>query len=286
MTRRARASGAAGRALPGLPERLDLPEGVFLVLDVAACEGGATRGYQRAGAYVVAVDSDRNRLARNPADQRFVADGLEFIRRFGHLFHLIHESWPCQKFTRGNAANDTTHLLDLVTPGREVTLAVGVPYVIENVPDALPVLRDPIVLCGTMFGLRVPDADGLPLQLQRHRLFEANWSLIVPEGGACAPHACAGPEDVQWAGVYGGGRRARLREGEPEPTLAEWAPRDRHAARYERRGGYVPRSPRVQSALLGGVDWMTGRGRQESLPPAYTEWIGRQAIERLWRAVA
>jgi len=30
-----------------------------------------------------------------------------------------------------------------------------------------------------------------------------------------------------------------------------------------------------------GIDWMTGREVNQAIPPAYTEWIGGQLIERL-----
>jgi DNA (cytosine-5)-methyltransferase 1 len=49
----------------------------------------------------------------------------------------------------------------------------GLPYVIENVVGACDELRDPVMLCGTMFGLR----------LYRHRLFETNWPLTPPLHG-------------------------------------------------------------------------------------------------------
>lgn len=45
----------------------------------------------------------------------------------------------------------------------------GVPYVIENVPDSP--LINPILLCGTMFGLRT----------YRHRLFESSFEIRQPE---------------------------------------------------------------------------------------------------------
>src|SRR5690606_2462504 len=53
----------------------------FIVLDLFACEGGATAGYTEAGATVYAVDLDKNRLARNPAKHKLVADALEVLRR-------------------------------------------------------------------------------------------------------------------------------------------------------------------------------------------------------------
>lgn len=57
---------------------------------------------------------------------------------------------------------------DLVDPVRELLIEKGLPYVIENVPGAP--LRDPITLCGQMFGL----------ELYRHRLFESNIPLQEP----------------------------------------------------------------------------------------------------------
>jgi DNA (cytosine-5)-methyltransferase 1 len=105
--------------------------------------------------------------------------------------------------------------------------------------------------------------------LDRHRLFESNVPLSAP---IHRPHG-----DEQVAGVYGGSRRS----SKPNATPAD----DRYAARHERHGGYVPRSKRVQQALLG-IDWMTVKGMQESIPPIYTEHIGRQLIEQIARAAA
>jgi hypothetical protein len=84
-------------------------------------------------------------------------------------------------------------------------------------------------------------------------VFESSVTLV-------APGPCVHPKGVQWAGVYGGARK------------------DKVEARTVRRGGYVPPSQQVQSALLGGVDWMTGKGRRECIPPVYAQWIGRQLL--------
>lgn len=124
----------------------------------------------------------------------------------------------------------------------------------ENVPKA-PLRRD-LVLCGTMFGLTATDDDGTPLHLRRHRVFESNVPLV-------APGSCVHPRGVQWAGVYGGARK------------------DKVEARKVRKGGYVPPSEHVQSALLGGVPWMTGKGRRECIPPVYAEHIGGQLLAAL-----
>lgn len=127
--------------------------------------------------------------------------------------------------------------------------ATGLPWVMENVPKA-PLRRD-AVLCGSMFGLRTLDTDGTLLHLQRHRVFESNVPLHPPG-------PCVHPAGVQWAGVYGGARK------------------DKTEARKIRKGGYVPPDAGVQSRLLGGVPWMTGKGRRECIPPVYAECIGAQ----------
>src|SRR5690606_19031090 len=92
----------------------------FIVLDLFACEGGATAGYTEAGATVYAVDLDKNRLARNPAKHKLVADALEVLRRLTRgeaiifdsgyaltaaLVDLAHKSPPCQGYTRGSAGS-------------------------------------------------------------------------------------------------------------------------------------------------------------------------------------
>lgn len=131
----------------------------------------------------------------------------------------------------------------------------GLPYIIENVPGAP--LHDPLVLCGSMFHLRAPDLDGTPLALRRHRLFESNLWLLPP--GGCMH------DSTRVAGVYGGGSRS--------PN----AP----SRMTNRRGGYVPVAE-VSRALLG-IDWMNRDELAQSIPPAYTEWLGHQLLEEVQR---
>lgn len=49
------------------------------LLELAACEGGATAGYQAAGWHVTAVDLDGAALRRNPADVTVQVDALEYL---------------------------------------------------------------------------------------------------------------------------------------------------------------------------------------------------------------
>lgn len=224
------------------------------LLDLAACEGGASVGYMQAGWHVTAVDLDGAALSHNPAHVTIQADALEYLAEHGHEFDAIHASFPCQRWAGNNANSAKDKWPDLITPGRELLDASGKPWVMENVKHA-PLRRD-LILCGTMFGLRTFDTDGTLLYLQRHRVFESNVSLT-------APAKCVHPRGVQWAGVYGGARK------------------DKVEARTVRKGGYVPPDAGVQSALLGGVPWMTGKGRRECIPPIYAEWVGGQLLVAL-----
>lgn len=229
------------------------------LLDLCGCEGGAAAGYMRAGWRVTSVDLDAAALRRNPADVTVRADALDYLTEHGHRFDAIHASFPCQRWTANGANPAASNYPDLITPGRVLLDASGKPYVMENVPKA-PLRRD-LILCGTMFGLTTTDDDGTTLHLDRHRVFESNVPLYLPAGTRpVSPHRCGPRPGVQWAGVYGGARK------------------DKIEARTIRKGGYVPADAGVQSALLGGVSWMTGKGRRECIPPVYAEWIGRQLL--------
>ena len=229
------------------------------LLDLFCGAGGAAMGYSRAGFEVVGVDIVPQ---ENYPFAFYQADALEVLMDYAvkpwgeaHEFDAIHASPPCQKFSHGNAANDTSKMPDLIGPTRELLKATGLPYVIENVQ--LAPLINPAVCCGATLAFRVTDADGEILNLKRHRQFESNITL---EGSGCqCKHlkACG----FKVGGVYGGGRRNR------------WE------AENVRHGGYSPPFG-VQQRLMG-IDWMTQKELNQAIPPAYTEFIGRQLIEQL-----
>lgn len=246
------------------------------LLDLFCGEGGAAAGYIRAGWDVTGVDRKRS-VGRHYPGEFIAGDALVHLAAHGHEYDAIHASPPCQGYTIATAGNPTARAKHqrLIAATRELLVSfTGKPWVIENVEQAASQMRSPVLLCGRMFGLGAQDEDGQPLVLDRHRLFESNVTLAVPA------HPTHGNEQV--AGVYGGSRRAKRLPGE---SLADVAPRDRHAARFERHGGYVPRSRAVKQELLG-IDWMTVKGMEESIPPVYAEHIGRQLMAHLEEAAA
>jgi DNA (cytosine-5)-methyltransferase 1 len=222
----------------------------FRILDLCCCQGGAARGYQLAGFHVTGVDKDPQ--PRYAGDEFIQADAIEVLRAIvqsggiwrtgiGLLaFDAIHASFPCQAFLGGTLA-PAQHVPDLVTPGRPLLEATGLPWVMENVMGA-PLNRDrSIVLCANTFGLRT----------YRHRRFEfsRHLDLVAPEH---LPHLKRAPNRA---------RRERWLAGD-------------HASITGDVGTYV--GPEAM-----GIDWMTGNGLSEAIPPVYTEWVGRQLMAHL-----
>ena len=180
------------------------------LLDLFCGAGGAAVGYHRAGFEVVGVDI---KPQPNYPYQFFQHEVLSLLRLMwagaaGYAewpfyttsdFGAIHASPPCQAFSVATA--DKTRHVDLVTPLRPLLIQTGLPYVIENVPGAP--LENPIVLCGSSFGLKV----------RRHRLFETNWPLLAPP--------CNHVQQGQPVGVYGDGTGTGQKRGRKVMSSAE-----------------------------------------------------------------
>jgi DNA (cytosine-5)-methyltransferase 1 len=137
----------------------------FKLLDLYCCQGGAAKGYAASGLFdVVGVDIEPQ--PRYPFD--FIqADALDYLAQHGRDYDFIHASPPCQKYTRARKLQGNEHH-DFIPDTRNLIQLTGKPFVIENVPGAP--LRNPVELCGTMFGLKT----------YRHRLFESNFLIKTP----------------------------------------------------------------------------------------------------------
>jgi DNA (cytosine-5)-methyltransferase 1 len=146
-------------------------------LDLFSGAGGAAMGYHRAGFDVVGVD-----LASQPRYPFEFHQGDAMTWPLGG-FDVVHASPPCQRYS--TATPDRSAHPDLYGPTRDRLEASGVPWVIENVIGAP--YRCGLVLCGSMFGLRV----------RRHRLFETSHLMLAP---TCDHRSQGTP-----LGVYGNG---------------------------------------------------------------------------------
>lgn len=244
MTARQNAEDAAHVYAHNRPRLLDLFRG----------EGGAAEGYERAGWDVTGVDLKS--LGHRGPGLFHQGDALEFLLRYGHRFDAIHASPPCQAYVASRFFNASLGRVKdhprLIEPCREALLGTGLPYVIENVPQA-PLLT-PLTLCGSMFNLRV----------RRHRRFESGHLLTAP--GLCAHRG------QDFVGIYGSSAGGR---GWNDDGLTD---------------GYA-RKPRARSLddarAAMGVEWAADwHGVKEAIPPAYTEHIGSQLLDHLGRAAA
>lgn len=174
---------------------------------------------------------------------RFIRQDWEDVIELAKDFDAIHASPPCQRYSIGNRPHGSAERHpDLIEPVRLVLRRLGKPFVIENVVGAP--LRRPFVLCGTMFGLKV----------FRHRLFETNvdiWPLPFHQAhdGSTGSH------------------------------------RGYSTARSGRNGFICVAGhnfERGAAAEAMGIDWMKSRKElANAIPPAYTEYIGKQLIEAL-----
>lgn len=143
-----------------------------MILDLFCCAGGAAAGYHRAGFDVVGVDREPQ---PNYPFEFIQGDALEVGARLlaDRSFDAIHASPPCQGYSgTRHIQKGKKHgvILDhplLIEPTRALLASSGLPYLIENVEGARSVLRDPVLLCGSMFGL----------DLRRHRLFECSFDI-------------------------------------------------------------------------------------------------------------
>ncbi len=132
----------------------------------------------------------------------------------------------------------------------------------DNQPDLIAPLRPLLQASGRPYVIEnVPKAplpgavqlcgSGFGMTLQRHRWFESNLPLW---GMACAHGR------NPWNPAY---KHATGRKRRRVPVIGDW------------------RIPFQLQCDAMGVDWMTLPELQEAIPPAYTEFIGRQLIDQL-----
>lgn len=141
------------------------------VLDLCCGAGGCSMGYDWAGFDVVGVDEAPQ---KHYPFEFIQADAFNYLRLEDlSEFDLIHASPPCQAYSKVCQVhrNNGKVYPDILKLIRSYLIRTDKPFVIENVPGA-PLYR-PVMLCGTMFDLKVI----------RHRLFESNFYIKPP--GRC-----------------------------------------------------------------------------------------------------
>lgn len=179
--------------------------------------------------------------------------GRRVIAALAEGFDAIHASPPCQFYTRLRTLpwlKDKEYWRS-IPPTMAAVQATGLPWCVENVDSRASKtdLGSAWTLCGTMFGLRWDD--GRPLY--RHRLFAMSDFMLAP----------AHPKHDKVL--------------VPGPLLKD---------RGRLNNGYVIGGHQNGLRAMGamGIDWMTGNELSQAIPPAYTEFLGRQLLHAIEQA--
>jgi DNA (cytosine-5)-methyltransferase 1 len=203
-------------------------------LDLFSGAGGATRGLQQSGYHVTGVD-----IAPQPrycGDAFCQGDAFEWLARDLSDFDLVWASPKCQGHSvltparyKGNHEIQLPRVLDLLR-------AQPVPFIVENVEGTQVLMQNPVMLCGSMFGL----------EIWRHRWFELGnteaFFLLPPCNHDGHPILISGRG---MRGVAKGGTRPS------EPLKSE-----------KMRGI--------------GIDWMITKELDQAIPPAYSKFLAEQ----------
>jgi len=171
------------------------------------------------------------------------ADALAYLGEHGREYDAVHASPPCQRYSITRRIHGNGETHPDLLEPTRAALVSNGRPWIIENVPGAPV-RFPVLLCGLMFGLRV----------FRHRLFESSVLLF------CPPHPEHPTGNCTGAGVgYSTGKEGYV-------CVA--------GNNFNRQAG----------AAAMGIDWM--RTRQElaqAIPPAYTEYLGRQLMRAMRR---
>lgn len=165
------------------------------------------------------------------------------------------------KFIQGDALDACLDGYDLVwasPPCQRYTRAQNASKNADAHPDLIPTVRlkltkwggywimenvvgAPLINPSVLCGL------ALGLKVKRHRLFESNMMFLTPP---CPSH------DQDYYVIFG------------------------HEVRNRRHGQAAGRKNKIAEGRMAmGIDWMTRGELSESIPPAYSEFLGRQAMK-------
>lgn len=224
------------------------------VLDLFCGEGGAAMGLKRAWPDAEIIGVDIKPMPKYPFT--FVlADALEYVLDGADF---IWASPPCQGYSIMRNLpwlRDRTYPM-LIPAVRALLKASGAQWVIENVAGSRKSAKHPEGLeagwlCGSSFGLPI----------FRHRYFEASFLWLQP------PHI---PHDAVISPGRMLGNRAR------EPVAAR-----KTGQRYgfDRPGAAVGHGNMAGLSARDAlqVPWMSRDGATQAVPPAFSEFIARQA---------
>jgi DNA (cytosine-5)-methyltransferase 1 len=228
---------------------------------------GYHRAFERAGYDVETVGVDIEPQPRFPFT--FVqGDALDPPVRLED-FDFVHASPPCQGYSRMRHLpwlKDRVYPL-LIDPTREMLKRTGVPWVIENVEDA------PLEKASTLFGEHGVWLCGrmFDLPLYRHRIFESSFPIAQPHHPKHEEVIFGGRNlNSRYSQGGHGGVVGVLKQGVEIMSIA----------------GHTSGVTVAKASKALGIDWMRRDELTQAIPPAMTDYIGSQLLDRLQRTGA
>lgn len=180
----------------------------------------------------------------------YLGESIDKFYPYNH-YDFIHASPPCQAHTNLKSMPNAREHEDLIEGTRSLLNVIRdeIPWVIENVVGAP--LIDPAMLCGSMFDP--------PLDVRRHRLFEANFEIAPPKP---CDHSVWTPRFPMT-----GSRR----EGKLASVVHVFGEGNHH---FSGPGCYERETELRRQAME--MPWATRAELNEAIPPRYTYEIGKQ----------
>jgi DNA (cytosine-5)-methyltransferase 1 len=169
-----------------------------------------------------------------------VADAMEVLAvpELFAGFDVVHASPPCPRYSVATRATGTSDQHPDLVPPVREALRAWGGTYVIENVPGAP-LENPTLICGWAMGLR---------HIKRHRLFESNAPLMSP--GCLCPNG----DTVSVFGHSGEDRRKAT-------------------------GGIRKHVPISEVRQLMGVEWMGSRDDvSDSIPPAYTQYLGEQLL--------
>ena len=205
-------------------------------LDLFCGAGGMSSGLHAAGFDVTGVD-----CAPQPNYPfKFIQCDALRVPLLWSSYDLVVASPPCQAFTAyKRRPNHVKPALNLISKTRDMLKLFGIPYVIENVAGAKSELLNPVMLCGSSFGLDV----------RRHRYFESSFSIP----------------------------RVPCDHARQTPRFPPATNRKNKRSTVEVGVWRIPMD--VQLKAMGITHRMTRHELSQAIPPAYGFHIGKAALE-------
>ncbi len=235
-------------------------------------------------------------------------------------FDFIWASPPCQAHSSLRHLQKGKDYPDLIPETRARLVGSGKPYCIENV-DGAPLGESGflIMLCGTMFGLQTPDGRA---ELRRHRLFETSFSIalrpacqhghvsqaVLGVGGGKAVTGgmaksqslirretlCLTAAGATVGGIPQPGKRGTISIAGHAGEVVIDRQREARARRAISVTGNTPQTNTVHNTVREtfsihdaraamDIPWMPMKYLSQAIPPAYSHFIGREALDAIGR---